>query len=525
MKPRLNNRVTRRRGQTLINNGKDVMIRNRILLAGLLLLAGCSALRQSTGIAPAPSTLCDAMLTQPGSPFYIDAAAYPRSDRTLPIGMFDSGTGGLTVFDAVVRFDGFDNSSNAPDIDGDGQADFSREKFIYLGDQANMPYGDYAQENNLPLLREHILKDLQFLLGRSYYPTPQSLKPAQGKPPVKAIVIACNTATAYGKQEIEAFLDRAGLDLKVIGVIDAGVRGALEWMEKGEEGTIAVMATPGTVSAGGYPTALREQMAALGYTGAIACFQQPGHGLAGAVDGEIAYIDPTAEVPRPDYRGPAFRHPYALIDSTLLHRYGFDWSSGHMLWEGSRDRPRNLQINSVENYISYNLLSLLEQLRQAQIPHPLRVLILGCTHYPFYLDRFEAGLDRLRDYRENGEYIYRPFMADTIHLVDPAIHTARELYVHLEEEQLFGSGDLDESSFYISVPNRDAPGVQLDGAGNFTWAYKYGRRAGVIQEYVKVVPFSRESITPEVMTRLRRSIPRTHALIERFIQRNEIITP
>lgn len=489
------------------------MIGKRIFCAGLLLLAGCSSLRRSPGPGAAPVDICDAMLSQPGSPFYINAAAYPRSDRTLPIGMFDSGTGGLTVLDAVVRFDGFDNSSHAPDPDGDGHADFSREKFIYLGDQANMPYGDYAQENNLPLLREHILKDLQFLLGRKYYRNPQAAAPEGVKEPVKAIVIACNTATAYGKKEIEACLSRAGLDLKVIGVIDAGVRGALEHFDRGEAGTIAVMATPGTVSAQGYPHALTEQMAGLGFSGEITLFQQPGYGLAGAVDGEIAYIDPAAAVPRPEYRGPACGHPHAAIDSTILPRYGFDWEASHMLYNGSRDRPGSLQINSIENYISYNLVSLLEQLRWAQSPHPLRVLILGCTHYPFYLDRFRAELDRLRDYRENGEYIYQPFMADTIHLVDPAINTARELYDHLRRQGLFAERDLAGSEFFISVPNRSRPEAELDAAGNFTWAYKYGRRAGMGQEYVKFVPFSREVLPAESIQRLERTIPRTSRLI------------
>ncbi|HOC24290.1 MAG TPA: hypothetical protein PKJ13_03205 [bacterium] len=85
------------------------------------------------------------------------------------------------------------------------------------------------------------------------------------------------------------------------------------------------------------------------------------------------------------------------------------------------------------------------------------MLILGCTHYPFYLDRFRAELDRLRGYRENGEYIYQPFMADTIHLVDPAINTARELYDHLRRQGLFAERDLAGSEFFISVPSRSRP--------------------------------------------------------------------
>jgi glutamate racemase len=472
---------------------------------------------------PVRADIRDVMLAQPRSFFYVDTAAYPRQDPSLPIGMFDSGTGGLTVLDAVVRFDGFANHDHKPGRDG--LADFSRERFIYLGDQANMPYGDYAQENNLPLLREHIYKDLQFLLGRCYYRVPQSRYPESSKPPVKAIVIACNTATAYGKVEIERFLSRAGLDLKVIGVIDAGVRGGLDYFTQGEEGAMAVMATPGTVSSNGYQAALTEQMAALGYTGRIILYQQAGHGLAGAIDGESAYIDLQAGAPRQEYRGPALIHAHATLDPALLPRYGFDWEQNRMLWEGRREEPRSLQINSIENYIRYNLVSLLEQLRKSPSRQPLKVLILGCTHYPFYLDFFNSELARLRDYQENGLFIYRPFMADTIHLVDPAVNTARELYEYLGRQRLFAESELDASWFFISVPNRDNPAVELDGAGAFTWAYKYGRPAGAIQEYVKFVPFSRETVPAEVMARFARTIPKTSALIERFMRQNEIIHP
>ena len=54
------------------------------------------------------------------------------------------------------------------------------------------------------------------------------------KLPVKAMVIACNTATAYGKEYIEEFLQKANADIKVIGVIDAGVRGTLQSIKKDE---------------------------------------------------------------------------------------------------------------------------------------------------------------------------------------------------------------------------------------------------------------------------------------------------
>lgn len=85
-----------------------------------------------------------------------------------------------------------------------------------------MPYGNYHKENQDTLLEEHIIKDVQFLLSNKYYPDAHSAIYRTDKSPVKSIVIACNTATAYGTEKINLLMDRAGLDIKVIGVIDAG---------------------------------------------------------------------------------------------------------------------------------------------------------------------------------------------------------------------------------------------------------------------------------------------------------------
>ena len=75
-----------------------------------------------------------------------------------------------------------------------------KESFIYLADQANMPYGNYSKENKVDLLKEHIIKDTQFLLGNKYYFDSNDASVNTDKQPVKAIVVACNTATAYGKE-------------------------------------------------------------------------------------------------------------------------------------------------------------------------------------------------------------------------------------------------------------------------------------------------------------------------------------
>src|SRR5690606_14329553 len=85
----------------------------------------------------------DAILNQDTSFYYIDTKNYFNNvvKEDLAIGVFDSGTGGLTVLDALVRYD--KNNNGSTEAGEDGLADFSKENFIYLADQANMPYGNY----------------------------------------------------------------------------------------------------------------------------------------------------------------------------------------------------------------------------------------------------------------------------------------------------------------------------------------------------------------------------------------------
>jgi hypothetical protein len=75
---------------------------------------------------------------------------------------------------------------------------------------------------------------------------------------------------------------------------------------------------------------------------------------------------------------------------------------------------------------------------------------------------------------------------------------------------------LEKSEFYISVPNITNQNVDIDKSGNFTYDYKYGRDADIIQQYVKHVPFSRRNIPEETISRLSETIPYTFELISNF---------
>lgn len=453
--------------------------------------------------------------------YHIDFNNYPKEKTNLPIGVFDSGTGGLTVLKAIINYDENNNKNYQSGKDGD--IDFINESFIYLGDQANMPYGNYSKENKIDLLNEHIIKDAQFLLSNKYYSDASDTSVNTDKQPVKALIIACNTATAYGKEYIEEFLKKSNLKLKVIGVIDAGVRGTLASLDKDEDAIVGVLATSGTVTSKGYSKTLFKFKDELGYTGNIEVFSQGGIGIAEAVDEDPNYFDKNLKNPRNDYKGPSLEGD-VKIDKTLFDIYNFDFDNSKMLCDTEKaDDCSILQINDAKNYVRYHLVTLMEQIRQSKTNNKLKSIILGCTHYPYLTDEIDTVLKELYNYKgKDGNYFYRNFMVENIQLIDPAVDTAKELHQYLKTESLFNpSGNIKDSEFYISVANPANTNNKIDADGRFPYDYKYGRNANEIQEYVKVVPFSRDNISYDILTRFQEQIPYVYQLMQHFNQKND----
>ena len=488
-----------------------------------LLLTACLCLNTEISFSQKKSKIEDSILTDIKSFYHIDFSKYSQPLQQLPIGVFDSGTGGLTVLDALVNFDEFNNVSKS--IGADGAADFSSEKFIYLADQANMPYGNYNATGKDDVLKEHIIKDFQFLLGDKYYQSGASPSYIANKEQVKAIVIACNTATAYGYEKAVSFLKKTNLDIPIIGVINAATRGTLSFFDKSESGAIAVFATVGTIASGGYERILQQQIAEGNYCGNIQIFNQGGYGLAEAVDGEPDFIRQNSYAPQQAYRGPSLENSDYRIDKALLKVYNFRKEGNSLLCDNQNVEDCSIiQLNNAENYVRYHLVSLLEKMRKSKNAQPLKAIVLGCTHYPYLIKEINMVFNELKKYKaKNGEYVYKHLIGEGLHIIDPSIYVAQELYLALQTKQLFNTNKqplLQQSEFYISVPNLTNSNVKLDSAGRFTYNYKYGRREGEIQEYVKSVPFDRKNISAETLKRLETMIPNTYKLIQRFSKEN-----
>jgi len=127
-----------------------------------------------------------------------------------PIGIFDSGIGGLTVFKEIRKA-------------------LPQERLIYLGDTARFPYGTKSPATVV----RYALENTAFLL----------------KHQVKMLVVACNTASAYSLEMIQE-----RFPLPAIGVVDPGAKAAVAV----SKGRIGIIGTEGTISSQAYPKAIRR---------------------------------------------------------------------------------------------------------------------------------------------------------------------------------------------------------------------------------------------------------------------------
>ena len=386
------------------------------------------------------------------------AFSHAEDAKSAPIGVFDSGLGGLTV---LARLLDVDQADNATGLYGpDGVPDLARESFVYLGDQANMPYGDYSAEGKSDYLRELILKDAKFLLATNFYRSAEERVPGGRKRRVKIIVIACNTATAWGLADVRRHLESVGDGTKVVGVIEAGVRATLDQILGASAGgarkgvspfAVGVMATPGTIASGAYARTIRAELAARGVTAEVPVLNQGCAGLADAVE------------------------------------------------TGSPD---------ADAIASSNLVALVERHRDSGSKVPIRAIILGCTHYPFVLGALNRTLAELR---AKGAPLSEDFR-----FVDPAYYTAAECHRILRESgRLSATAQRDASMAFLSVANPELPAACLTADGQLTRAFKYGRSVGSDAVTTKPVPFTRARFGDEVFANIGRLLPRTAALLSR----------
>jgi glutamate racemase len=434
-----------------------------------------------------------------------------------PVGVFDSGTGGLTVLEAMLTLDAFNNETGKPGADG--KLDFQSEFYQYLADQANMPYGNYASENKTDLLKEHILKNMNFFLQNKYALQKGTDFVLKSKPAVKVIVIACNTATAYALPDIKAMVKEQGFNIPVIGVIEAGSKAALQYQKDHQVGTIGVFATAGTVASNGYPKTLQFMAAKYGFK-ELSVISQGGVGLAESIDRDWSFYVDTLTKARKDYKGPSLKNSLK-IDTALMKIYHFNRSYNQLLCEyDDRGKCLDVQLNDPANYVRYHLVTLLEKMIAENYAKPMNTLILGCTHYPYLKDTIAQVLTELFNFQTNGNYRYRKYLAEKVTLIDPALETAKDAYIAMRQNDLMNNSVIQENNFFITKPNATLKEVQLQQDGWFTYQYKYGRKAGENKNYVQFVPFDTKNISTATYNRFKIALPHVYTEIERKVALN-----
>lgn len=128
------------------------------------------------------------------------------------IGIFDSGVGGLTVMQQLMRI-------------------LPHERLIYFGDTARIPYGNKSSQT----IVRYSIENTIFLLEKN----------------IKLLVVACNTASAFALNKL-----RQLFNLPIIGVIEAGAEKAIAATRNQH---IAVLGTKGTIQSGVYQATIRKQ--------------------------------------------------------------------------------------------------------------------------------------------------------------------------------------------------------------------------------------------------------------------------
>ena len=149
------------------------------------------------------------------------------TEKNKPIGVFDSGVGGLTVFRELIN-------------------ELPKERLIYFGDTARVPYGSKSKDT----VTKYSEQIVRFLMEQN----------------VKAIVVACNTASAMALDTIEK-----EIDIPIIGVVKPGAHTALKMTRVGKIGVIGTEATISSEIYSKYIRSIDEKMQVIGKSCPLFC--------------------------------------------------------------------------------------------------------------------------------------------------------------------------------------------------------------------------------------------------------------
>ena len=445
------------------------------------------------------------------SVYYGNFDSYPEDLSPLPIGVFDCSVNGFEVVERLLTMDAFDNITGRPVPDG--IVDFGGEHIQFLSDRANGPYGGYLTHDNADYLKEQVLRDVLFLTGSEYYNLASDEYRTGRKEPVKIVLVSSPVSDLNCLQEIDRLLDMSGTGVRAVGVIESGVRDALSRTDEDGNLCVGVLFAPDGISSVEYEAMIRRMASESGLTGKIQVLGQEALGLDAAIKGDTAYIDTSASVARASYVGPVMGISYNNIDKSLFDRYGFKSDSGALLFARNGDLS-GVQLNSVENYVRFHLVSMVERHRRSGSRIPISSIVLADGSFCQVMDVMERVMKELYDYKRGGIYLYRSCIAQDFRFVDPGECAVADAYRILREDGCLAlRGEKSRLFPFITLPSGSLPAGALAPDGSMTDTFKYGRKCGSDEITTKVVPFSPRYVDFDMMNYIEHSNPATFALI------------
>lgn len=442
---------------------------------------------------------------------YINFDEFPENKRFLSIGIFDSGIGGLSILDLLLNADYFNNitGEEVPD----GIKDFAGENFDYLSDRANMPYGEYSSYNKIDYLRELVVKDALFLLNNRFFINSFEDEPSGKKSRSKIVIAACNSASAYGLNDIKDLVDNQD-SIKVIGIIDSAVRTAIEDVINEKSAVVSLMASKSTIDSKVYDKLFNTELEKYGIK-SVAFTSFADYGLTAAIENQSDYIDRQATEFRDNYRGPKFGREANQIHPKLINVYNFNLENNGIIYKKLFGQYVDIQLNSIENYARFNIVNIVENHRLSGNTSPLKSIILGSTHFSLIKDMLYEIIEEIRSYRVDGRAIYREIISNDFKFIDPSEDCAKECYKILREDNNLALR-IGESkvNLYISVPSYHLTSECLDTLGGLNRTFKFGRMVNSEEITTKQIPLTKSNFDDATLKLLEKSIPVTFNLIE-----------
>lgn len=446
------------------------------------------------------------------SVFYGRFDRYPSDLSQLAIGVVDCSADGFSVLEKLLTADVYDNITGHHHADGIG--DFAGENFQYLTDLANGPYVGYVMQDNWAYLHELLVKDALFLMGDSHYNLSVDDFKSGLKEQVKAIVYADDYMDMDGVDVLNRFLKRTGTGVVSVGVFRSAVEELAKSLNGKDEACVGILYPTDALNSREYELAVKEAAAAGGFSGTLQVYNQAAVGLSGAIRGEDKYLSPNSRKPRNDYAGPVIGLSYNNIDLSLMDRYNFNPSENGLLYTLSGASYGTLQLNSLENYVRYHLVSMVERHRRSGNRTPISSILLVDYRYGELLDVMEKVMKDLYDYKRDGIYLYHNSISRDFKFIVPLESTASALYALLRNSGILAlSSTKSELRPFISVPAASLASEYADSTGALSPEFKFHRNTGTEYIYTKELPFAPRYLNNRTLISIETTTPLTYSLI------------